>query len=1297
MLKRCRRLVGVLVAIMCCFSITFIASAEERSGKEPEITISTDKTDYADGESIRETVTVKNTVGEELKNLTLSVDIPTGYTTEDGKIVVDKWVYAIERLNVGESKEVTVTFVPENRGQVIGGSDTAAADADGAKEKNTPKTGDAAPIVLVGAVALAAIGLELALVKSRKGKNDKNGRKVMAVLLAGTMAGSLCQLGNSSTVYAKDNNDLVEKAVSSEKEITVGGKKVQLGASLRYYVQEQKTLSYDGYELKWQDEFNGTSLNRDDWNVELHAPGWVNSELQQYVDSEDNIYLQDGHLVIKPIKTENADGSVSYTSGRLNTQGKHDFTYGLFEARVKVPEGKGYLPAFWLMASDENTYGQWPRCGEIDAMEVHGSDTAKTYGTIHYGNPHREDQGTYTLDQGTFSDGYHTFAVEWKPGCINWYVDGILYHTANDWYSATEGQGEITYPAPFDQPFYMILNLAVGGSWVGYPDETTDFENQTYEVDYVRVYQQDSYDENVAKPEKEPVVMRDPDANGNYIINGDFAVEEDLTDGKDWTFLTAAGGKGTARMRNGEIYIQTTDSGDENHSIQLVQPNIPLKKGGTYTVSFDAYADEARTMIVDVSAPDLSYIRYMADTKVELSTTKQTYTYTFDMTKEDDPNGRLEFNMGKNASTAGIHISNVSVKMTNYVDPAANNNKTVLADGNYVYNGAFQEGAGRKEYWEISNQANAEISVTDLADGRRLKLVIPTGTTAANPVVVAQSGLAMQDGESCVLTYDIQGTAGTSVDVVVAGQAAYTVPLTGAKQTGNAKKFTAGVGAEKNLKFLFTQPGTYYLDNVRITEDSLIKNGSFNAGMAGYEPYVDGSASATYVVDSLTEDNAIDFTIDDTGDQAWKIQLKQNDVELEEGQWYRLSLDAKSDITRKLMFAIQRDGTVDNDWTPYSGEKIVDLENGYQTYTIEFQMKKPTDLHSVLSISMGAVGGTQITTQHRICIDNIRLEKIDAPVTPAQPGGAELLKDTSFTDPSANWISNKNATTGVSYTNGVAIWTVAGIAGGNDYDVQMMQKGIQLEKGSTYELAFTAESTASRAIKWDIMSTSYDWYGGERVDLEANVPKAVTGQFTMAKDTDIDSLLAISMGQLKDGEQLLAAPDSTIRISGISLKKVDSTPSAGENLLTNGDFTDGGTGWGAYVHTENGTAAANYSFSNGKATYEITNAGTENWHVQLKQEGITLEAGKTYTLTFYATSDVTRSISVSCMDSSNTNWYVSGDNNVTLVAGVQTPVTMTLTTGDKPTDTNAYVQVSMGGPDMPASTITLSDFVLKKN
>lgn len=117
--------------------------------------------------------------------------------------------------------------------------------------------------------------------------------------------------------------------------------------------------THKGYTLKWEEQFNGNSLNTNDWNVELHEPGWVNSELQAYVNSDKNIYVKDGNLVLKPVKTVDSNGDVSYTSGRVNTQNKHNFKYGLFEARVKVPAGKGFLPAFWMMPADENLYGQY--------------------------------------------------------------------------------------------------------------------------------------------------------------------------------------------------------------------------------------------------------------------------------------------------------------------------------------------------------------------------------------------------------------------------------------------------------------------------------------------------------------------------------------------------------------------------------------------------------------------------------------------------------------------------------------------------------------------------------------------------------------------------------------------------------------------------------------------------------------------------------------------------------------------------------------------------------------------------
>lgn len=273
-------------------------------------------------------------------------------------------------------------------------------------------------------------------------------------------------------------------------------------------------LSYEGYTKVWGDEFDGDSLNRDDWNVETHEKGWVNSELQEYVDSEENIQVKDRKLVINPVKKvssiESNDAAltkeaVSYTSGRISTQNKQTFIYGRFECRAKVPKGQGYLPAFWLMANDENVYGQWPRCGEIDCMEVMGQETNKAYGTIHYGNPHAQSQGTYYTGENEkdFSEDFHVFTCDWEPGKITWYVDGVKYHEESDWHSTTVGQGTLTYPAPFDQPFYIVLNLAVGGSWVGNPNDETSFENNPYEIDYVRVYHKDSYNEDVKRPVKE--------------------------------------------------------------------------------------------------------------------------------------------------------------------------------------------------------------------------------------------------------------------------------------------------------------------------------------------------------------------------------------------------------------------------------------------------------------------------------------------------------------------------------------------------------------------------------------------------------------------------------------------------------------------------------------------------------------------------------------------------------------------------------------------------------------------------
>lgn len=166
-----------------------------------------------------------------------------------------------------------------------------------------------------------------------------------------------------------------------------------------------------------------------------------------------------------------------------------------------------------------------------------------------------------------------------------------------------------------------------------------------------------------AKPVKS-VALRASDAEGNYLNNGDFAVQESLTDDMDWMFFTALEGVAQAQIQDGEVSIDITNQGTVDYSVQFVQPNVPVKKGAEYTVRFDAYADEDRTMKVSVTAPDREYKRYLEDTVVSLTTEKQTYSYKFTMTDYDDANARMEFNLGAADSTASVKISNVSVVMS---------------------------------------------------------------------------------------------------------------------------------------------------------------------------------------------------------------------------------------------------------------------------------------------------------------------------------------------------------------------------------------------------------------------------------------------------------------------------------------------------------------------------------------------------------------------------------------------------------------------------------------------------------
>lgn len=245
--------------------------------------------------------------------------------------------------------------------------------------------------------------------------------------------------------------------------------------------------SPDGYRLIWNDEFNGNKIDRSKWNYEVSDWGGGNNELQYYTSLPTNSFVKDGSLVIQA-NHETYYGK-NYTSARLNTFGKLEFKYGRVDVRAQLPTGQGMWPAIWLLPA-EAVYGGWPMSGEIDIMELLGQFPAVVHGSLNYGNDPWPNQKTisitYQLKQGTFHDDYHVFSVQWEPNIIQWFVDGNLYSTKTPKDLGQCKTGPCTWR--FDQNFYLILNVAVGGAWPGSPDASTVFPQQM-KVDYVRVYQ----------------------------------------------------------------------------------------------------------------------------------------------------------------------------------------------------------------------------------------------------------------------------------------------------------------------------------------------------------------------------------------------------------------------------------------------------------------------------------------------------------------------------------------------------------------------------------------------------------------------------------------------------------------------------------------------------------------------------------------------------------------------------------------------------------------------------------------
>ena len=256
--------------------------------------------------------------------------------------------------------------------------------------------------------------------------------------------------------------------------------------------------AYADWQLIWADEFDGPGIDNTHWTFDINngTGGWGNNELEYYTSRLQNAYVSGGGLHIAAIKEYY--GGQNYTSAKLKTKGLFSKQCGRFEFRAQLPQGQGFWPALWLMPQD-SVYGGWAASGEIDVMENKGSDPSTVLGTIQFGGSWPNNQQShgpaYTFAGADSVTNFHVYALEWATNSIKWSVDGQLYETQTWWWSSGG-----PYPAPFDQPFYLIMNLAVGGNFGGNPDGTTVFPSEML-LDYMRVY-----DEAAAPPPPHPQI-----------------------------------------------------------------------------------------------------------------------------------------------------------------------------------------------------------------------------------------------------------------------------------------------------------------------------------------------------------------------------------------------------------------------------------------------------------------------------------------------------------------------------------------------------------------------------------------------------------------------------------------------------------------------------------------------------------------------------------------------------------------------------------------------------------------------
>lgn len=424
-------------------------------------------------------------------------------------------------ISLTEGQTVQLSAVASDSASVSWVSSNEAIATVSAEGLVTAKSEGEAVITAATSSALASCTVKVA----KKAQASEPAEPVDPEVLVLTLDGLKLTVGESVTLKATSSlggqiewsSSNVAVATVSNGLVTAAAKGEAVIKAKTDYAEAQCTVTVkeashpvipdpdadkEGYRLVWRDEFNGASLDTAKWGYQTGIKDiygssvgpdyWGNSELQYY--TEDAVSVADGSLKITATKQQQGDRP--YTSGRILTRDKASFTYGYFEARMKTPTGSGMWPAFWMLpqpsspANSENEYGGWPANGEIDIMEAKGRLENKVDTTLHFGKAwDAHDCVTKETTLSSNTDEWHTYAVDWTADAISWFVDGqkVLTVTKDRWWSQdVSNQGK---SQPFDKPFYIIFNLAVGGMYDSYNQPDGSFTSAAMYVDYVRVYE----------------------------------------------------------------------------------------------------------------------------------------------------------------------------------------------------------------------------------------------------------------------------------------------------------------------------------------------------------------------------------------------------------------------------------------------------------------------------------------------------------------------------------------------------------------------------------------------------------------------------------------------------------------------------------------------------------------------------------------------------------------------------------------------------------------------------------------